>query len=79
MIDVAKIADLVLLLVDASFGFEMEIFEFLNICQVMLMEQYSSYLMCKGLYMLIPSMTGEKLSHAISIFFQFCVILVHFV
>ena len=34
MIDVAKVADLVLLLVDASFGFEMEVFEFLNICQV---------------------------------------------
>lgn len=34
MIDVAKIADLVLLLIDASFGFEMEIFEFLNIVQV---------------------------------------------
>ncbi|CDW55052.1 ribosome biogenesis protein bms1 [Trichuris trichiura] len=34
MIDVAKIADLVLLLIDASFGFEMETFEFLNICQV---------------------------------------------
>uniref|UniRef100_A0A182K1Y3 Bms1-type G domain-containing protein n=1 Tax=Anopheles christyi TaxID=43041 RepID=A0A182K1Y3_9DIPT len=34
MIDVAKCADLVLLMVDASFGFEMEIFEFLNICQV---------------------------------------------
>lgn len=34
MIDVAKVADLVLLLVDASFGFEMETFEFLNICQV---------------------------------------------
>lgn len=34
MIDMAKIADLVLLLTDASFGFEMEIFEFLNICQV---------------------------------------------
>jgi len=34
MIDVAKVADLVLLMVDASFGFEMEIFEFLNICQV---------------------------------------------
>lgn len=33
MIDVAKIADLVLLMVDASFGFEMELFEFLNICQ----------------------------------------------
>lgn len=34
MIDVAKVADLVLILVDASFGFEMEVFEFLNICQV---------------------------------------------
>lgn len=34
MIDVAKCADLVLLMCDASFGFEMEIFEFLNICQV---------------------------------------------
>ncbi|XP_011456491.3 ribosome biogenesis protein BMS1 homolog [Magallana gigas] len=34
MIDLAKVADLVLLLVDASFGFEMETFEFLNICQV---------------------------------------------
>ncbi|CAG0917440.1 unnamed protein product [Notodromas monacha] len=34
MIDIAKIADLVLLLVDAWFGFEMETFEFLNICQV---------------------------------------------
>lgn len=33
MIDIAKCADLVLLLCDASFGFEMEIFEFLNICQ----------------------------------------------
>lgn len=34
MIDVAKIADLVLLMIDAKSGFEMEIFEFLNICQV---------------------------------------------
>lgn len=33
MIDLAKIADLVLLLIDASFGFEMETFEFLNILQ----------------------------------------------
>lgn len=33
MVDVAKVADLVLLMVDASFGFEMELFEFLNICQ----------------------------------------------
>mmetsp|Transcript_2453 Transcript_2453/g.3548 ORF Transcript_2453/g.3548 Transcript_2453/m.3548 type:complete len:667 (+) Transcript_2453:49-2049(+) len=31
MCDVAKIADLVLLLIDAHFGFEMEVFEFLNI------------------------------------------------
>ncbi|KAJ3398596.1 Glycoside hydrolase 2 (Mannanase, beta-galactosidase), partial [Chytridiales sp. JEL 0842] len=33
MIDIAKVADLVLLLIDASFGFEMETFEFLNILQ----------------------------------------------
>ena len=34
MIDVAKVADLVLLMIDASYGFEMEIFEFLHIAQV---------------------------------------------
>ncbi|KFM76305.1 Ribosome biogenesis protein BMS1-like protein, partial [Stegodyphus mimosarum] len=34
MIDIAKIADLVLLLIDAKSGFEMETFEFMNICQV---------------------------------------------
>ena len=34
MIDAAKYADLVLLLVDGAFGFEMETFEFLNILQV---------------------------------------------
>lgn len=34
MIDLAKVSDLVLLLVDASFGFEMETFEFLNVLQV---------------------------------------------
>jgi len=33
MADVGKVADLVLLLLDASFGFEMETFEFLNILQ----------------------------------------------
>ena len=33
MLDVAKIADLVLLCVDAKFGFEMESFEFLNMMQ----------------------------------------------
>ncbi|KAF9114329.1 Glycoside hydrolase 2 (Mannanase, beta-galactosidase) [Mortierella sp. AM989] len=33
MIDVAKVADLILLLIDASFGLEMETFEFLNILQ----------------------------------------------
>ena len=32
--DIGKIADLVLLMIDASFGFEMETFEFLNILQV---------------------------------------------
>ncbi|GIL90192.1 hypothetical protein Vretimale_16386 [Volvox reticuliferus] len=34
MMDAAKYADLVLLLVDGSFGFEMETFEFLNLLQV---------------------------------------------
>uniref|UniRef100_A0A2K6RL51 Bms1-type G domain-containing protein n=1 Tax=Rhinopithecus roxellana TaxID=61622 RepID=A0A2K6RL51_RHIRO len=34
MVDLAKAADLLLMLIDASFGFEMETFEFLNICQV---------------------------------------------
>lgn len=33
MVDVAKVADLVLLLIDSSFGFEMETFEFLNVLQ----------------------------------------------
>jgi len=34
MTDLGKVADLVLLLVDASYGFEMETFEFLNILQL---------------------------------------------
>ena len=34
MLDLAKIADLVLLLIDASYGFELETFEFINILQV---------------------------------------------
>jgi len=34
MMDVAKVADLVLLMIDAHYGFEMETFEFLNILQV---------------------------------------------
>lgn len=33
MMDVAKVADLILMMVDASFGFEMETFEFLNLLQ----------------------------------------------
>ncbi len=33
MLDCAKVADLVLLCVDAKFGFEMETFEFLNLLQ----------------------------------------------
>ncbi|KAF4581483.1 Glycoside hydrolase 2 (Mannanase, beta-galactosidase) [Pleurotus pulmonarius] len=33
MIDIGKIADLVLLMIDGSFGFEMESFEFLNVLQ----------------------------------------------
>jgi len=34
MLDLAKVADLVLLLIDASYGFELETFEFINILQV---------------------------------------------
>ncbi len=34
MMDAAKYADLVLLMIDGSFGFEMETFEFLNLLQV---------------------------------------------
>lgn len=34
MTDLAKSADLILLLIDGKFGFEMETFEFLNICQI---------------------------------------------
>jgi ribosome biogenesis protein BMS1 len=34
MIDLAKVADLCLILVDASVGFEMQTFEFLSILQV---------------------------------------------
>uniref|UniRef100_A0AC34R4H4 Coiled-coil domain-containing protein 86 n=3 Tax=Panagrolaimus sp. JU765 TaxID=591449 RepID=A0AC34R4H4_9BILA len=34
MIDAAKVADLVLLMMDGSYGFEMEAFEMINICQV---------------------------------------------
>ncbi|KDQ11412.1 hypothetical protein BOTBODRAFT_35302 [Botryobasidium botryosum FD-172 SS1] len=33
MIDIGKIADLVLLMIDGSFGFEMETFEFINVLQ----------------------------------------------
>uniref|UniRef100_A0A0K0FM02 Bms1l protein (inferred by orthology to a zebrafish protein) n=1 Tax=Strongyloides venezuelensis TaxID=75913 RepID=A0A0K0FM02_STRVS len=33
MIDIAKVADLVLLMIDANYGMEVEIFEFINICQ----------------------------------------------
>lgn len=34
MVDASKYADLVLLMVDGAFGFEMETFEFLNLLQV---------------------------------------------
>ncbi|KAA0203482.1 hypothetical protein HAZT_HAZT010442 [Hyalella azteca] len=33
MIDIAKVADLVLMLIDITFGIEMEVFEFLEICR----------------------------------------------
>ncbi|XP_015790654.1 ribosome biogenesis protein bms1 [Tetranychus urticae] len=34
IIDIVKISDISLLLIDASFGFELETFEFLNVCSV---------------------------------------------
>jgi len=34
MLDLAKVADLALILIDASYGFELETFEFINILQV---------------------------------------------
>ena len=34
MTDLSKVADIVLLLIDASYGFEMETFEFLNQLQI---------------------------------------------
>lgn len=43
MIDAAKYADLVLLMVDGGFGFEMETFEFLNLLQVWVMSHLGSY------------------------------------
>ncbi|KAK3856415.1 hypothetical protein Pcinc_037266 [Petrolisthes cinctipes] len=33
MIDIAKVADIVLMIIDATFGIEMEVFEFLEICR----------------------------------------------
>ena len=33
MIDIAKVADMVLMLIDVTLGIEMEIFEFLEICR----------------------------------------------
>lgn len=33
MIDIAKVADVILMLIDATFGIEMEVFEFLEICR----------------------------------------------
>lgn len=39
MIDCAKFADVVLLLIDASFGFELETFEFLNLLQVSILSE----------------------------------------
>lgn len=52
MIDAAKYADLVLLMVDGGFGFEMETFEFLNLLQVLtaahLCFSLTQSFVCKG-------------------------------
>jgi len=41
MLDLAKVADLVLLMIDAKFGFEMETFEYLNMLQTGTYVQYA--------------------------------------
>ena len=51
MIDAAKYADLVLLMIDGGFGFEMETFEFLNLLQVNIHGSHSPRLVhtsCSG-------------------------------
>ena len=54
MLDAAKYADLVLLLVDGAFGFEMETFEFLNILQA-----------CARPHVLRCAHTGAGISHTV--------------
>ncbi|KAI6199590.1 Bms1-type G domain-containing protein [Aphelenchoides besseyi] len=44
MIDAAKVADLVLLLINTPFGFEMEHFEFINICELHGMPKFMAVL-----------------------------------
>ena len=60
MIDVAKIADLVLLLIDAKFGFEMETFEFLNIAQVYGLPRVMGVLTHMDLYKIMNKQLNKR-------------------
>jgi len=63
MIDVAKIADLVLLLIDMKFGFEMETFEFLNIAQVYGLPRIMGVLTHMDLYKKIDKKVNKRKNH----------------
>ena len=63
MIDAAKYADLVLLMVDGGFGFEMETFEFLNLLQVQDMSHFGSSFLarlygCASVHSIIAAHVG---------------------
>ena len=61
MCDLAKTADLVLLLVDAAFGFEMETFEFLNIAQTHGFPKVNVDLHCYSILQIYPVSTVKLL------------------
>ncbi|GIY76831.1 hypothetical protein CDAR_178251 [Caerostris darwini] len=60
MIDLVKIADLALLLIDAKSGLEMETFEFLNICQIHGMPRLMSVLTHLDLFKNVKAQRSQK-------------------
>jgi hypothetical protein len=73
MIDAAKYADLVLLLIDGAFGFEMETFEFLNMLQVCIC--FSLIMLQYGLvHRVMPGMAND---HDAKCFWSFVVYMIH--
>ncbi len=60
MVDLAKVADLVLLVIDGSFGFEMETFEFLNMLQTHGFPKVSILVYSKSNFVWDPGDTSRK-------------------